>query len=267
MSRLKISDLSILLVEPSPTQLKVIMQRLTEEGVVQLEGVDSGNAALSALQQYIPDLIISSMYLPDMTAVELINTLRQSEQYNDVPFMLISSETHRWALEPIRQAGVVAILPKPFDPQDLRRALRATLDLIEPEELELEHYDVSELRVLLVDDSPLSRKHIIKILNNMRISKVTAARNGLEAARIYSEAEGDFDLIITDYNMPEMDGKELVEFIRHERHNTYTPILMVTSESDAARLSHVQQAGVSAICDKPFDSHHIREMLFRLLND
>ena len=49
--------------------------------------------------------------------------------------------------------------------------------------------------------------------------------------------------------------------------NTYIPILMVTSEYDAARLSSGQQSGVSAICDKPFEPQTVREILFRVLDE
>jgi two-component system, chemotaxis family, chemotaxis protein CheY len=267
MSSLAITDLSILLIEPSTTQLKVILNHLKEEDINNIEGVSSGTQAIASLEKYQPDLIISSMYLPDMTAADLILTIRASESLQNTPFMLISSEAHRQALEAIRQAGVVAILPKPFNHIDLRRALRATLEFIDPEEITLESYDIETLQVLLVDDSTLARRHISRVLNNMGISHVTTANDGREAIEVFEQDQEMYDLIITDYNMPEMDGKELTEYIRNEMGNTFIPILMVTSENNEARLNNIQQAGVSAIFDKPFDPQNIKEILFRVLED
>lgn len=265
MSSMSLSDLSILLVEPSAMQRKVILAHLAEEGVNKIEGVESGEEALNLIQQYQPDLIISAMYLPDMSATDLLGTIRATESLQEMNFMLVSSETSFQALDPIRQAGVIAILPKPFNNADLRRALRTTVDYIDPEEMELENYDITELNVLLVDDSQTARNHVKRVLQSLGVKNIQTANNGLEAVQILSDTE--FDLIVTDFNMPEMDGQQLTEFVRNDMGNAYVPILMVTSESDEARLGHVQQAGVSAICDKPFEPQSIREILYRVLDE
>jgi len=265
MSASELATLSILLVEPSPTQHKIIASHLDEEGVVQIDSVDSGEEAIHFIQKYPPDLVISAMYLPDMSATELLAKLQSSVHYDALNFMLISSETAFSALNPIRQAGVVAILPKPFAHQDLLRALRTTLDYIDPEELALANYHANELNVLVVDDSMATRSHIARVLGDMGIESITKAENGFDA--IAKLSDEDFDLIITDLNMPEMDSQQLIEHVRHEMGNTYIPILMVTSEHDAARLSSVQQSGVSAICDKPFEPQTVRETLFRVLDE
>jgi len=265
--QIDVSDLSILLVEPSKMQSKVITQHLKEEGIVNIDSVHSGTEAINELIKYQPDLIISSMYLPDMTATELVVQVKTSEKFSNISFMLISSETRVSALEPIRQAGVVAILPKPFNHVDLKRALRNTIEFIDPEEISLEHYDIESIKVLLVDDSPMARKHVIRVLNNMGITHITEAKDGKEARDIFSWAEDGFDLVVTDLNMPEMNGEELIQYIRTEMDNTFIPILMVTSEDNETRLNNVQQAGVSGILDKPFDPHTVREMLFRVLDE
>jgi two-component system chemotaxis response regulator CheY len=254
-----------LLIEPSGMQRKVLLTHLREEGVSKIDGVETGQAALDLIQNYAPDLIISAMYLPDMTATELLETIRAADSLKEINFMLVSSETSFKALEPIRQAGVVAILPKPFNHDDLRRALRTTIDYIDPEEMELDNYDITELNILLVDDSVTARNHLKRVLNSLGIQNIQTASNGVEALQILSSAQ--FDLIVTDLNMPEMDGHQLTEFVRNEMGNTYVPILMVTTEDDEARLGRVQQAGVSAICDKPFEPQSIREILFRVLDE
>lgn len=264
MGQIEISDLSILLVEPSPTQNKMIVKHLREEGVNKIEGMGSGGDALKLLQGFTPDLVISAMYLPDMTATELISRIRESMNLPELAFMLISSETCFDRLDPIRQAGVVAILPKPFDHEDLKRGLAATVDVIDPEAMELDLYDIEQLKVLVIDDSPLARKFITRTLTNLGIRDITQAEGGGQAVEILSSQQ--FDLIVTDFNMPCMDGKQLTEFVRRKLQNLHTPILMVTSEQDVATLTSIQQSGVSAIMDKPFEPRCVQEVLARIMD-
>lgn len=263
MSQIQIQDLAILLLEPSHTQSKIIESRLAEAGNHNVECVHDTESALKAMQRAAPDLVISSMYLGDMTGSDLVIKMRQDDALSDIPFMLISSENRWEQLDPVKQAGVVAILPKPFEVADLRLALEATAEFIEPDTLETEALDPEDLRVLIVDDSSTSRRHISKLLDNMGVDKITTASNGVEAVQIIDEKL--FDIVITDYHMPEMDGAMLTEHIRSHPDQGSIPILMVTSEQNEARLDSVMTMGVSAICDKPFDAGHVRQLLGQLL--
>lgn len=265
MKHLRIADISVLLVEPSEMQLKLIQKHLNDEGVSKVDRAGTGKAALNEMRSYAPDLVISSMYLPDMTATDLLSAMRGDESLELIPFMLISSETRFEQLDPIRQSGVVAILPKPFTHDDLAYALRSTLEYIEPEEIMLGNYEVEDVRILIVDDSATARRHLSHILSNLGMMQITQVENGLQAIEQLTQQE--FDLIVTDFNMPEMDGQQLIEHVRDVMGNSYIPILMVTSERDQVRLANVQQAGVSAICDKPFDPAHIKDLLYQLLNE
>jgi two-component system chemotaxis response regulator CheY len=161
---------------------------------------------------------------------------------------------------------VAAILPKPFKPVHLSRALRASLDLINSEELDLDLFDVHQVRVLLVDDSRLARNHIRRVLEGMGLQKIMEAENGAMALTLIHE--NTFDLVVTDYNMPEMDGRELAEFIRFNPETAHVPIIMVTSEStDSLHMANIQQTGVNALCDKPFEASEVRRMLASLLSE
>lgn len=264
MQNLTESQLAILVVEPSSTQLKIILRKLHEAGVEKVDGVSNAQEALESSRRYPPDLIISAMYLPEMTATELLHEIRQVPTLEETHFMLVSSETSPQALEPLRQAGVVAILPKPFEPAALRRALRTTIEFVDPLEIQLESYDAGDLRVLIVDDSRTARRHIQRVLENMGITAISLAENGVEALELLESTP--FDLLVSDLNMPQMDGQELTQHIRQQMGDTLIPILLVTTEQNQARLGSVEQAGVSAILDKPFEPGAIREMLYRVLD-
>lgn len=261
---MKITDLAITIVEPSSTQWRIIQKQLNNIGVTRLEHFSEGNAALADMHKFKPDLVISTMHLPDMTGTELVQSMRSNEALTDIPFMLISSEHSDYFLEPIRQAGVIAILPKPFDINDLTRALYSTLEFIEPETLDLEEIVIEDLNVLVVDDSVTARNHISKVLTNLGIENITKATNGKEAVAILNE--NFFDLIVTDYNMPEMDGKELTKYVREQSQQKTIPILMVTSEATHSHLAGVKQAGVSAMCDKPFEPNEVKSLIKKILS-
>ncbi len=261
---LTVADLLVMLVEPSAVQRKIITQRLEETGVRSVLGEESGGAALTAMGEEVPDLVISAMHMPDMTGSELVQRMRADAALAAVPFMLVSSETDETSLDAVRQAGAIAILPKPFAPRELQRALHAAVDYIVPDTSALADFDPELLRVLVVDDSLTARRHIRRVLSNLGIEHIDEAGNGHEAVEML--AAGLYDLLVTDYNMPEMDGRELVEHVREKSSQSSIPILMVTSESNESRLSAVRQAGTSAICDKPFETASVRALIADLLS-
>ena len=263
MAEISVNELVVLIVEPSPTQRRIIVRALQNTGVESVVETDTGNAALSKLDTFSPDLVISSLYLPDMTGTDLVHAIRDSERYADTPFMLISSETRFRYLDPIRQAGAVGILPKPFSDAELRTALAATLDLLDDSGMQLTDVDAESFQVLLVDDSPLARRHTARVLASMGIQRIDFAEDGVQALDMIEQQYYDF--IVTDYNMPRMDGKELIEHIRAASSQSSVPVLMVTGESNRHRLAAVQQSGVSAICDKPFEPAMVRNLVRQIV--
>lgn len=266
MENVTLSDLNILLVEPSDTQRKIITALLIKEQVGEIDAVSTVAEAKTALRSHGADLVVSAMYFEDGTALDLLQDVKTSTELQSTPFMLVSSETRVSKLEEFKQAGIAAILPKPFQPAHLQRALKTSLDLINEEEVELEFFDVKSVRVLVVDDSRLARNHIRRVLENMGLELIKEAENGAMALTLLKDEE--FDLVVTDYNMPEMDGRELSEFIRFNPNTAHIPIIMVTSEAaDSAKMSNIQQTGVNALCDKPFEPQEVRRMLMALLSE
>lgn len=264
MSRINTDDLHILLIEPSSTQRKIIMQQLSHEHVRAIDAVGTQAEAVAFLNRLRPDLVISSLYFEDGSADRLLQHIRATGSLSDLPFMLISSENRREQLEIFKQSGVVAILPKPFNRRHLASALNATLDLLDHDELELEMFDVDSIRVLVVDDSRMARRHIMRVLQNLGIRHLIEAADGREAIeRLQREM---VDLVVTDYNMPEVNGAELAEFIRHSELHAHLPIMMVTSEANDAHLRNISQSGVDALADKPFEPDTVKKLLVRILD-
>ncbi|MFN2309217.1 MAG: response regulator [Gammaproteobacteria bacterium] len=259
MKSIQIGQLFVLLVEPSGTQQRIVSGWLHDLGVRQIAHSSGGEEALEQMHATPPDLVISAMHLPGMTGTDLVQAMRQDPELAEIPFMLVSSETHYRYLEPLRQAGVIAILPKPFTPEQLHKSLYATLDFLEPNQLQLGSRSPDEVRVLLVDDMATSRRFIRQVLEKMGIEQVREAENGRQARTLIDQHY--FDLIITDYYMPEMDGGELINYIRNESTQGGVPILMVTSAADRSRLAALDQSGITAVFDKPFEVETLRRIV------
>ncbi len=260
-----LNSLFVLLIEPSLSQKKIVIQQLEELGISQYEAVNTGQQALDIIDSEQPDLVICTMFLDDMTGKELVLEMRENPMTTDTPFMLISSETSFAELNPIKQAGASAVLPKPFKTTDLKRAILMIMDWDAPDPLDINNILNDQLEVLLVDDSRLARRLISRTLNKLGIEHITETENGREAIPLIQQQK--FDLVITDYNMPEMDGHDLLLFIRHKSNQKSVPVMMVTTEGDESKLAAVQHEGVSAIMDKPFEVTEVKKMFESVLTD
>lgn len=259
-----LEELSLLVVEPSHAQQMILRDHLEHLGIRSIRTVESLQEATVELRAFAPHLVLSAMHLPDGRGSDLLSLIRKDDELAELPFILISSETRRKELEPIRQGGAVAILPKPYSRDSLLSALRDTVDLLHKDALDLEGQQVEDIRALVVDDSRTSRRFVIQVLNQLGIEHVTEAADGLEAVTLLSEKF--FDLVLTDFNMPNMDGHQLLEHIRKESPQPNVPVLMITSERNGARIAGVERAGVSAIVDKPFEIQRVRTIIRNVLS-
>lgn len=260
-----LNSLFILLIEPSHAQQKIISQQFEDLGVSQFDVCTEGREALDFIDSEQPDLVISSMYLPDMTGKDVVLEMRESPISRDTPFMLISTMTSFEELNPIKQAGASAVLPKPFRSQDLKRAISMIMDWDNPEQLDTNSIDLEAFRILIVDDSSMARRLISRTFNNLGFENIDQAENGRNAIPLIQS--NTYQLVVTDYNMPEMDGYDLVRYIRQKSSQPDVAVMMVTTEGDEGKLSAVQHEGVAAIIDKPFAVETIKPMIESIISD
>ena len=106
------------------------------------------------------------------------------------------------------------------------------------------------MRALVVDDSSAMRA-LLRMALKRQGFEVSEAKHGLDALSVLA-ASGDFDLILIDWNMPEMDGFELLRRIRAEPRRDRTQIMMVTTETGMAQISEALSAGANDYIMKPF---------------
>lgn len=113
------------------------------------------------------------------------------------------------------------------------------------------------MKVLVVDDSGVMRKIIIRSLNAVGVTEVVEAADGQEGFTLFQNDQ--FDLVLTDWNMPIRSGLEFVKDIRGS--GSKVPIMMVTTEAQKSQVITAIQAGVTDYLTKPFENDALRAKL------
>lgn len=116
------------------------------------------------------------------------------------------------------------------------------------------------MRLLVVDDSSTMRRIIKNTLERLGHTDVVEAEHGVEAWEKLSVDES-IKVVITDWNMPEMNGLDLVKKIRAEKKYEDMPIIMVTTEGGKAEVITALKAGVNNYIVKPFTPQVLKEKL------
>ena len=120
------------------------------------------------------------------------------------------------------------------------------------------------MKILAVDDSPTMRRIIINTLKRAGYSDVHEATDGRDAmAKLKVEK---FDFVITDWNMPEMDGLTFVTTLRGAEDTKNIPVLMVTTRSVKEDIVEAMKAGVNNYIVKPFTPDTLKAKIEQVLN-
>jgi len=124
---------------------------------------------------------------------------------------------------------------------------------------------MNALRVLIVDDSSVMRKIVDRSLRQagLDIKEVFEASNGVEALARMQETR--VDLILSDINMPTMDGLELVRQLQAVKNAKGVPIVMVTTEAGESHVVQALSSGARGYIRKPFSPDQIRERIIPLI--
>ncbi|MFQ5607155.1 MAG: response regulator [Candidatus Zixiibacteriota bacterium] len=122
---------------------------------------------------------------------------------------------------------------------------------------------MAEFKIMAVDKSPTMRRIIVNTLNRAGYQHVIEAGDGKEAlAKMETE---NIDFIITDWDMPEMDGLTFVTHLRESDAYSRTPVLMVTTRSAREDIVMALKAGVNNYIVKPFTPDTLKEKIDQAL--
>lgn len=195
-----------------------------------------GDQALAACRDRRPDLVITDVEMPGRDGYALCKAIKES--WPHLPVLISSTLGEAADLERGFDAGADDYLVKPVIPEELLTRVRALFPM-----------PGSRERILVVDDSPAQRHYVADCLARQGFAVLTAGdgRAGLAEARRHLPA-----LIISDYEMPEMTGFELVHALKREPETRNIPVIMLTARDSKRDMAQMRAAGASAYLIKPF---------------
>ena len=121
---------------------------------------------------------------------------------------------------------------------------------------------LEDTRFLVVDDFSTMRRILRNLLKELGFMNVQEAGDGVEA--LAKLKEGNFDFVVTDWNMPKMSGIELLHAIRTDAKLKHLPVLMVTAEATRDNVILAAKAGASGYVVKPFTAAKLDEKLMKI---
>jgi len=125
---------------------------------------------------------------------------------------------------------------------------------------------MSDVRALIVDDSSVMRKIVERSLRQAGLESLVVfeAGSGIEGLEILKSKE--VDLILSDINMPSMDGLEFVRQLRLQQLAAEVPVVMITTESSEEHVKQAIQAGAKGYIRKPFTADQVKQRVLPLLS-
>jgi len=207
-----------------------------------------------------PDLILLDLNMPDVDGFGALSMLKADERYSDIPVVLLTAQNDRESVVKGITLGAAAHVGKPFTDKVLIDTLESVL---EPDAhlynagMNDDEKDDDKPIVLAVDDAPVMLMAVKQALGD--IYKVYMLSKPLEVKDFLNKVTPD--LFLLDYNMPLMNGFELVPVIREFPEHKETPIVFLTSEGTVDHLTTAMHLGANDFIVKPFQAKALREKL------
>lgn len=120
-----------------------------------------------------------------------------------------------------------------------------------------------ETRILVVDDFPTMRKIVKTVLKQLGYGNVTEAEDGREGLDILKR-DDRIEFVVSDWNMPNMTGIELLKAVRSDPKLKHLPFLMITAEAEKDNIIEAVKSGVSSYIVKPFNAGTMKEKLEKI---
>ncbi|HWN71511.1 MAG TPA: response regulator [Haliangium sp.] len=242
----------ILLVDDSPLIHRHTAPILEEAGYQVISAAD-GAEALALFGERTPDLVadlvITDVEMPAMDGYALCKAIKQRARH--VPVLICSTLGDAADLARGFDAGADDYLVKPAAPEELLTRVRALFPMPGMRE-----------RILVVDDSPAQRHYVSDCLvrQGFDVCAVENGRIALDEARRLAPA-----LVLSDYEMPEMDGFELVHALKRDPETRNIPVIMLTARDSKRDMAQMRAAGATAYLVKPFAQDKCIAMVERTL--
>jgi CheY-like chemotaxis protein len=252
MAPVKGGVLPRVLVIDDSVSVRIALERILGQRPVEVLAVSNGMDGIGAMLEQVPAAVICDFVLPDRDGLTLARFVRNHPLLRSVPFFLISGSADAALEEQARESGCTAVFNKPFSPESILGAIDLHLGprLGLPAPSAPVAQEPAGARILVIDDSMSVRVALERLLVQ-RGYETTAVASSAEGLRRLNQG-GAFDLLISDIVMPDMDGIELVRFIRENPALRSLPVILVSGLGDAEVEERARQVGVDDVVHKPF---------------
>jgi len=258
----------VLIVDDNATNRRLCEQIVRNFGMRPL-CVDGGEPALNALRQAALmstpfDLVLLDCQMPNMDGFALAEKIAEENLAADVPILLLTSLGHRPHRSEWQRLGIRTIISKPINRNELLKNIQLVLA---PARVEPDARSVAKpvaeraLSLLLAEDNVVNQHLASRLLVKMGHS-VAVAQNGVEA--VSQHASGEFDAVLMDVQMPEMDGFQATKAIRDREKDLGTPrvpIIALTAHAMSGDREKCLQAGMDYYLSKPLKVQELRDLL------
>jgi len=260
----------VLIVDDNATN-RLILEEMTRNWGMHPTSVQSAREAINVLQQAqkagakMP-LVLSDVNMPEVDGLTLTKWIRQDPALADTTVIILTSGVHSDDLKRCEELKVAAHLMKPVKQSELLGIIEMSLGgaTAATEEAELSpgqpERELPPLRVLLAEDSFVNQKLAIGLLEKHGHS-IIVANNGKEAIAALSSQQ--FDVVLMDLEMPEMDGLETTAVIRVKEQQTgeHIPIIAMTAHAMKGDRERCLEAGMDDYVSKPIRAQQLFETL------
>ena len=277
-----LSHASILVVDDNETNRIILVEMLGRWGMQIVTAKDAREAleilARSGNRGSRFSAVISDLQMPDMDGFELVENIRKSVQFGQIPVLMLSSSVQQGEQERCRQLGISAYLAKPIQPSELLNAILSALSLhaSEPSQTQDKTQDKTQevlpqsdrrqgMKVLLAEDNAVNRTLATRLLQKHGHT-VVVVENGREALEALERET--VDLVLMDVQMPEMDGLEATAAIREKEKKTgdHLPIIALTAHAMKGDREKCLAAGTDDYLTKPIRTADLFAVVERLRN-
>jgi two-component system, sensor histidine kinase and response regulator len=253
---------NILIVDDNNTNCLILKNTLEPFGFSCIVS-NSGKDGLDKLNRSILEknpcsLILLDFHMPEMDGFEFVEKVRTDSRFDSIKIIMMSSITEKDNLNKQKQNGINSYLKKPVLQKDLLQTILYTFKEMPAKDntknKEPESIQGNKLKILLAEDNIVNQKLATSLLIKKWGHEVTVANNGIEAVRAIEE--NDFDIVLMDIQMPDMDGMEATKLIResdtHER-NKFIPIIAMTAHAMKGDKEKFLDAGMNDYISKPIN--------------
>jgi putative two-component system response regulator len=244
----------ILIVDDSAMIRNVLTKQLEVFDAEVIQAEDGEQAWQETLHAAF-DLIIADVEMPILNGIELCQRLKDNISTRSIPVIILSSSDQEKDIEQGFKAGAAAYVSKSEAQQQLNEIIEKVL---KQSRFSRNHC------ILLVDDSATIRQIVSKALEEAGFQVMTAENGNQGLTRIKEKRP---DIIISDINMPEMDGIEFCKRIHADPNLAIIPFVIMSTNSDRAIMRRMMDLGASGFLVKPFNVEQVVITVERLLSD